>query len=101
MLMNRHVSAGFAYKYNPINLYVKNTDAVSFRLGFSSALATAVSYRLTYSYDVNFKGVSNGTVGTHELSLILQFKNLCRSGFNKIHKKDCFDYDKKGIESVF
>lgn len=101
LLMNRHISAGFAYKYNPINLYIKNTDAVSFRFGFSSALATTVSYRITYSYDVNFKGVSNGTVGTHELSLILQFKNLCRSGFNKIHKKDCFDYDKKGIESVF
>lgn len=101
MVLNRHVSAGITYQYNPINLYLKNTDALSFNAGYTSDLSPGVSYRITYSYDVNFKGVSNGTVGTHEISLILAFKNVCRSRFNNIHKKDCFDYSKKGLESVF
>ncbi|HCS19973.1 MAG TPA: hypothetical protein DIW47_05325 [Bacteroidetes bacterium] len=101
MVLNKHMLAGFTYQYNPIHLYRQNTDAISFNLGFSSDLSSGVSYRITYSYDFNFKGVSNGTVGTHELSLILQLKNLCKSRFNKIHKNDCFDYGKKGLESVF
>lgn len=101
MFINKHLSAGFTYKYNPISLYIKNTDALSFNLGFSSDLGNRLGYRIAYSYDFNFKGVSNGTVGTHELSLILQLRNICKSGYNRIHKKDCFDYDKKGIESYF
>ncbi|MDX5319883.1 MAG: PorP/SprF family type IX secretion system membrane protein [Bacteroidota bacterium] len=101
LLVNRHISAGVMYQFNPLNVYLKNTDAVSFSFGYSSALAQTVSYRVTYSYDVNFKGVSNGTVGTHEINLLIQLKNLCRSSYSSIHKKDCFDYDKKGIESVF
>ena len=101
MFLNKHVFAGFTYQWNPINLYLKNTDALSFNVGYSSDFSPGVSYRLCYSYDFNYKGVSNGTVGTHEISFILQFKNICRSRFNRIHKKDCFDYSKKGIEQVF
>jgi type IX secretion system PorP/SprF family membrane protein len=101
MLVNKWLQGGVAYKMNPVNLYVKNTDAVSFSMGVTGDFSPGVSYRFSYSYDFNYKGASNGTLGTHEITFITAFKNTCRQTRNSIHKKDCFDYGKKGLESIF
>lgn len=100
-IMNRYLIGSFVYRMNPLNGYVANTDVISFGVGVSSDFKPGTSYRIMYSYDFNYKGVSNGRTGTHEISLLIGLKNICKSGFNRIHKKDCFDYGKKGLESVF
>lgn len=100
-IYNKLVFAGVNYKLNVFRSYLGNTDAAVFNFGFTSDFSPGVSYRLSYSYDVNFRGVSNGNVGTHEITYVMVFKNTCRSKTNRINKKDCFDYAKKGIESVF
>lgn len=100
-ILNKYLIGGINLRHNPNNIYIKNTDAIAFSLGYTGGLTPTTAFRFTYSYDFNYKGVSNGTVGTHEVSLILQMRNICKSTYSQIHKKDCFDYDKKGIESQF
>ncbi len=92
---------GFGYKLNPRNEYFKNTDAAIICGGISGVLNRKTLYRITYSYDLNFKGVSVGNVGTHEITLVLSKESACKGRRRFNAGKDCFDFAKKGIPKLF
>jgi len=46
----------------------KNTDALIFLVGLSKGIL-----KIGYSYDVTLSGLSNGSGGAHEISLVLNF----------------------------
>lgn len=90
---------GIGYRFNPRSQYLKNTDAVMITAGLLGVMNRWTLYRLSYSYDINYKGVSNGNVGSHEVSLVLSIDNICRS--KRKQRNDCFDFAKKGLPKIF
>jgi hypothetical protein len=54
-------------------------------IGFKGSMGKTVDYKLGYSYDFTINNLSANTLGAHELSILIEFKNATLLG-NKSRK---------------
>lgn len=100
MYLNSKVFGGASYRINQFRNYPINTDAIMFFVGYELEFSKEADLRLTYSFDTNFKGVSNGNFYTHEISLIFLFSRKCDTKIGLMNKNIC-DYKGKGLPKIF
>ncbi len=76
----------------------KNDDSFIVFLGIHQELNKELSLRMGYSYDFTLNNLASNSLGSHEVSIVLEFNNLkiCNKNpkANKRNKKiaDCSDF---------
>jgi type IX secretion system PorP/SprF family membrane protein len=71
--------AGIWYRKKQL-FQVKDQDALILNIGVKGSLGELIDYKLGYSYDFTINNLSNNTLGAHEVSLIMEFKNATLLG---------------------
>jgi type IX secretion system PorP/SprF family membrane protein len=91
--------AGIWYRSRKIS-DTKRSDAIILNIGLRGDLGKKTSYKMGYSYDFTISGLASNTLGAHEVSLILEFKDAALfTGKGKFGKRkrsnraqDCEDF---------
>lgn len=79
---------------------LRNSDAIIFNVGVRGDLTDRTIYKFGYSYDLTVSGLASNTLGAHEVSLVLEFKDAGLFGAKGKRKKrkqnkrsqDCEDF---------
>ncbi|MFL5753362.1 MAG: PorP/SprF family type IX secretion system membrane protein [Bacteroidia bacterium] len=94
--------AGLFYRKKQ-TLNFKDSDAFILYLGLRKELSETVAMRVGYSYDVTISRLTSNTMGSHEVSLIFEFKRAeLFSKNHKLHKRnkramECEDFGSKSM----
>lgn len=86
--------------YRSRQLGGNDNDALIFNIGMRGDLNSITTYKIGYSYDLTISGLAANTLGAHEISLIMEWKNAGlfkgKGKFNKRKRanrvQDCEDF---------
>ena len=91
--------AGIWYRSRKIS-DTQHSDAIILNIGLRGDLGKRTSYKMGYSYDFTVSGLAANTLGAHEISMVLEFKEASLFNGNGKHNKrkrsnraqDCEDF---------